>query len=432
MLYGDEAKVSQVLRNFISNALKFTEEGEIRVSVQMASEDRVEFSVADTGIGMAPEDVPKIFGEFQQVDNPIQKRVKGTGLGLPLSKKLAELLQGDIRVESTPGVGSIFHLRMPVAYRAPAPAVAAEAIVSERDPFRLPLLVVEDGEDAIHVYRSLLRATEFEIFAVGTVQAARHALRDLEPAAVILDIQLRGQDAWAFLVELKDQRPALPVVVVTNVDDEHKALGLGADAYFAKPAERPWLLHTLRALTRSARPGGILIVDDDELWRYTMTDALRETHFDALEARGGEEGLQRARDDRPTAIFLDLGMPDLDGFTVLERLKSDVETRDIPVIVMTSMVLQPEDLARLPGAARVVSKELLARGDGRKRVQDLITSARQGGLPVLPAVRCSRSSLTSSSSTWAFPTSTGSRCAAGSRRIPPPPSSRCSRCRPLS
>jgi DNA-binding response OmpR family regulator len=284
-------------------------------------------------------------------------------------------------------VGSTFSLRIPIAYREPAAATAPTTEGVTPDPLRMPLVVVEDAADEALVYRSLLRSTEFEIFVVGTVEAARRAVRDLAPAAVILDIQLRGEDSWSLLVELKRDRPALPVLVVTNVDDEAKALGLGADVYFAKPVERPWLLHKLRSLTRAARSGRLLVVDDDELWRYTMTEALRETSFDVVEAPGGEEGLRRAHEDHPRGIFLDLHMPDLDGFTVLERLKSDADTKDIPVIVMTSMVLRTDDVARLGAASKIVSKELLARTDGRKRVQQLLVSAGLGGAPVLPAAR---------------------------------------------
>ena len=226
--------------------------------------------------------------------------------------------------ESAPGEGSTFSLEIPLVYRPAAPdEPAAAPEPAERDPFRIPVLVVEDAPDQFAIYESLLRNTEFQLLLATSVQGARHALRDAEPKAIILDIQLRGQDAWAFLAEVKSgERRELPVLVVTNVGDEVKALGLGADAFFPKPAERPWLLHTLRSLTRSARRA-VLAIDDDELSRYTLQDALRGLPFEFLEAASGEEGFARARREQPSAVFLDLNMPDQDGFAVLARLKAD-------------------------------------------------------------------------------------------------------------
>jgi signal transduction histidine kinase/CheY-like chemotaxis protein len=373
-VFGDEGKVSQILRNFISNALKFTERGEIRVSArQLPDQQRVVFQVADTGIGIAPDDQKLIFGEYQQVQNPIQKRVKGTGLGLPLSRKLAELMQGRITLDSTPGAGSTFSLELPLAYeQAQVQLPLAPEPPLPRDPLRMPVLVVEDSEAQLEIYRSLLRNTEFQIVAASNVEGARQALRELAPKALILDIQLRGQDSWAFLASLKNgEGAALPVLVVSNVDDEQKARGLGADAYFAKPVERPWLLHTLRALTRSQR-ATILVVDDDELSRYTLQDALRSTSVNVVEAASGDEGLRRAREDQPLAILLDLNMPGMDGFEVLERLGAEGLTRHIPVIVATSKALTADERARLTGALGVVSKEALARGPGKEEIRRLL------------------------------------------------------------
>jgi CheY-like chemotaxis protein len=304
------------------------------------------------------------------VAHPIQKRVKGTGLGLPLSRRLADLLQGTISLESTPGVGSTFSLEVPLVYRPPVPAEPASRAEAEpRDPFRLAVLVVEDAPEELLVYETLLRNTEFQIVSASNVASARQALRDARPSAVILDIQLHGHDSWAFLAEVKNgEWRDLPVLVVTNVGDETKALGLGSDAYFPKPVERPWLVHTLRRLTRSARRA-VLAIDDDELARYTLQDALRGLAFEFLEASTGEEGLTRAREERPSAVFLDLNMPDPDGFAVLDRLKSDEATRDIPVIVVTSKVLTAAEEKRLHDAAAVIGKEAVARGEGREAIR---------------------------------------------------------------
>jgi CheY-like chemotaxis protein len=252
----------------------------------------------------------------------------------------------------------------------------------------MPLLVVEDSPAALEVYRALLRGSEFQILSTTSVAAARQAVRELEPAAVILDIQLRGEEGWGLLAELKAGPHALPVVVITTVDDEAKALGLGADAYLPKPVERQWLLHTLRTLTRADRPGAVLIIDDDELARYTLTDALKKTQFEVLEATDGASGLACAKETLPAAIFLDLNMPGLDGFAVLERLKADETTRGIPVFVVTSKLLSPDERRRLEAdSAAVLSKEFAGRPRARDVIFDLLRRAGVGAEAEAPTRR---------------------------------------------
>ena len=242
-LHTDEGKVAQVLRNFLSNALKFTERGEVRASAEARPDGIVVFAVADTGLGIAPADQARIFEEFGQVDSAVQRRVKGTGLGLSLSKRLAELLGGWITVKSEPGAGSTFYLSIPRRYAGPAEA-----------------------------------------------------------------------------------RPAAPAE--------------------AAPAPAP-----------------VLVIDDDEIARYLLRNLLDPTRLPVVEATGGVEGLRRARDDRPCAIFLDLAMPDLSGFEVLDRLKAEPQTRDIPVVVYTSRALDDADRQALAGRVAAV----LPKGTGASR-----------------------------------------------------------------
>jgi CheY-like chemotaxis protein len=230
------------MRNFLSNALKFTERGEVRVSGRVEPNDTVTFAVSDTGIGVAPEHQARIFEEFGQVESTLQRKVKGTGLGLSLSKRLAEVLGGRVWLHSQPGVGSTFSVSIPRVYQGPAE-------VRRSDP----------------------------------------------PGA---------------------------------------ASGLP-----------------------------LLVIDDDEIARYLLRGLIGDEGFDLREAADGHEGLRRAREERPRAIFLDLVMPDLSGFDVLDRLKGDPVTRDIPVIVYTSRVLDSGERGRLEG--RVV--EVLPKGTGESR-----------------------------------------------------------------
>jgi signal transduction histidine kinase/CheY-like chemotaxis protein len=360
-LYTDESKVSQILRNFISNALKFTERGEVRVTAT-ASADRESavFSVADTGIGIAPEDHERIFEEFTQVDHPVQRKVRGTGLGLPLTRKLAELMGGRVTVESTPGLGSTFSAVIPLRYREPVPAAEPADVRWEVDPLRAPVLVVEDDPHEFLIYSTFLRGTGFQAVPAATLAQARRAVASVRPRAIVLDILLRGEDTWSFLAELKarPETAPIPVVVVTTVEDERKGLALGADAYAVKPVDRLWLLDNLRRLTSPGSDRRILLVDDEEVSRYLLKALLSDTRYAVSEASTGAEGLRRAREEHPDAIVLDVVMPGISGFEVLDALKADPATSEIPVIVVTSKILSADERRRLSDkAVAVLSKD---------------------------------------------------------------------------
>lgn len=359
VLRTDEGKVAQILRNFISNALKYTERGEVRVRAEMHGPDTIVFSVADTGIGIAPEDRERIFEEYTQVETPLQGRLRGTGLGLPLSRKLAQLLGGDIQVDSALGQGSTFYAAIAREYRGPGEVAYVPELTTQLDPSRLPVLVVEDNREALFVYEKYVKGSGYQVVPARSVRAARALLTRLRPLAIVLDILLEDESTWDLLAELKENPAtrAIPVYVVTVVENEAKALGLGADAFHRKPLERSWLLGKLAALARARRRQAVLVVDDDEVSRYLLKIALAATPYTVLEAVNGAEALARAREDCPGAVILDLGLPDLDGFAVLAGLKADAATRDIPVVVYTARPLSAADRARLADAAAVVLKQ---------------------------------------------------------------------------
>jgi CheY-like chemotaxis protein len=362
-LHTDEGKVSQILRNFISNALKFTERGEVRVSATPGPDGMVTFSVADTGIGIAEEDQERIFQEFTQLDNPRQKRVKGTGLGLPLVRKLTELLGGRIEVKSEVGVGSTFSAVLPCVYQGPPEVAYVPEVATQVDPARRPVLVVEDNRETLFIYEKFLKGSPFQVIPARTVREARRLVEQVRPVAVVLDIMLEEESTWELLSELKQRQATrdIPVLVVTMVDNRHKAVALGADAFCPKPIERSWLLDTLGALARPDSRGSVLLIDDDEGSRYLLKGLLAGTPYRLLEAPNGREGLRQARQERPDAIFLDLKMPDLSGFDVLALLKADPATRDTPVVVCTAQVLDDAERGRLAGAAGILPKEGLSR-----------------------------------------------------------------------
>jgi len=246
-MYTDEAKLSQILRNFISNALKFTEEGEVAVTAQVLPKGMMRVSVRDTGLGIAPEHLEIIFEEFSQVENRLQGKVKGTGLGLPLCRKLAEVLGGRVEVESTPGLGSTFSVLIPTVLDATGAADAAAVLTP---PCGIPLLVVEDSAQMRLIYEKMLEGSEFSLLPARSVWEAERLWAMHPPAAVLLDIHLQNEDTWRWLSELKAdaQRKTTPVIVVSDIDDKRKGLALGADAYFLKPVLGEQLLDALRRL----------------------------------------------------------------------------------------------------------------------------------------------------------------------------------------
>jgi len=358
-MFSDEGKISQIVRNFISNALKFTERGEVRVSASLGDNDDVIFSVSDTGIGIAPEDQARIFEDFVQVDHPIQRRVRGTGLGLPLSKKLAGLLGGEVGVRSQLGVGSTFTARIPLQYQeiAPRPAAAVAETSVREDAGGLTVLVVEDQLEMTMMYRNYLKDSGLRMVTAATVREAQEALETVRPRAMILDIRLRSEDSWRLLAAIKESPLTrdIAVIVVSTIEDQAKAFHLGADEYLVKPVERLELLSALRRLTGATR---VLIVDDNERDRYLLKQQLRDSRMLIQEAASGAEGIREAFRERPDVIIVDLTMPGMSGFETLEQLKDNPVTRDVPIIVCTSRILSERERLLLESRTiAIVSKE---------------------------------------------------------------------------
>ncbi len=372
-LYSDEAKVSQILRNFISNALKFTERGEVRVSAALGESGTVIFSVVDTGIGIAPEDQDRIFQEWTQIEGKLQRTVKGTGLGLPLSKKFAQLLGGDVSVKSEPGLGSTFLATIPLNFAGETEIVFVPELERELDAAKSPVLIVEDNAETLFIYEKYLKGTRFQPIPAKSIKEAHQALGSFRPVAIILDVLLQGEHSWELLQELKRSAPDtnIPVFVVTVIDNREKALALGADGFHTKPVDRHWLMQNLQNAVWNSQARKLLVIDDEEVSRYLVRSVLGQTNFRIIEAATGREGLQKARDEQPAMIILDLSMPDSSGFEVLRRLKENPRTSVIPVIIHTSKVLDDHEREMLSDAVMIVSKE----SESRERLLQTFTEA---------------------------------------------------------
>jgi signal transduction histidine kinase/DNA-binding response OmpR family regulator len=366
---ADATRIRQALLNLASNAVKFTERGVVRIAATREAEggrDWIVLRVSDTGIGMTPEQTARLFQEFTQADSSTTRKYGGTGLGLAISRRFCRMMGGDITVESAPGRGSTFTVRLPAvvtdsgAGEGEVEAAPAAAPSVSRAPRREAprVLVVDDDPTVRELMVRYLTKEGFDILtATGGLEGLARA-REAHPAAITLDVVMPDLDGWTVLAALKGD-PALadiPVVLVTIVDDRQRGYALGATEYLVKPVDRRRLAQSLRALCGAA-VGRILLVEDDAVARATIRQALEREGWEVTEADNGRVALERLAAGLPDAIVLDLLMPEMDGFEFVAELRSRRDSRQVPVLVVTAMDLSDEDHRRLNGEVeRVIRK----------------------------------------------------------------------------
>jgi CheY-like chemotaxis protein len=311
----------------------------------------------------------------------MQRKVKGTGLGLPLTRRLAELLGGRVAVESEVGRGSTFSLVVPACH--PSAADPSVPTVSGGRRTR-PVLAVDASPEALETYAGWLEGTGFHLVPASTVEQARRALEVATPAAIVLDVVMQGESGWVLLEDLAST-PAtrdVPVLVVTIVENREHALELGAADFARKPIDREWLVERLSVLGSPRRDGPLLAIDDDEVARYLLAELLEGTGHEIVQTASGAEGLRAARALQPAAIFLDLVMPEMSGEEVLDELRRDPATSDIPVVIYTSEEMGRERRAALEGRVEaILLKRMRERDAMRERVLEALERC---GVPVAP------------------------------------------------
>jgi signal transduction histidine kinase/CheY-like chemotaxis protein len=359
MLVADRGRVRQVLYNLLSNAIKFTPDGGSIAVEAVSADGTVRLSVSDTGTGIAPEDQEVIFEEFRQVGG-IGERQAGTGLGLALARRLVEAHGGTIELESALREGSRFTVTFPRAAATMAQdAPGARAEVPEGPASgpggRGDVLVIEDDPSAVRLLRTYLESDGYGVRLATDGQSGIADARAYPPAAIILDILLPGTDGWEVLRELKadpDLRD-VPVIIVTVVDERGLGLALGAVDYFLKPVDRAALLDRLSRYTFTtkvkSRTVRILAIDDDPTALDLIDSALRPEGFDIVRASGGQEGIDRAGAEPFDLVVCDLLMPDVDGFDVVNALKADPTTSDVPILILTAHTITEAEKASLNG-----------------------------------------------------------------------------------
>jgi signal transduction histidine kinase/DNA-binding response OmpR family regulator len=363
LLDADRLRFRQVVLNLLSNAVKFTPEGgRVDVRASLRDQDLV-VEVADTGPGVTAEDRQRIFDAFQQGAR-LPRQTEGTGLGLTLSKRILELHGGRIWVESEAGNGSTFGFALPARSVEPALTSVPQPGLDSGLPTGLgpgpTVVVVEDDRRSFDLLRVYLEAAGARVVSARDGEEGLDTVRRLSPAGVILDILLPGIDGWEVLAQLKADpgTAAIPVVVVSMLDERGRGFALGAAEYLVKPVGKDQLLAALyRAAAMPERKHTVVAIDDDPLAIELVRASLEPEGWTVLAAATGQEGLALIRERQPSAVLLDLLMPGMDGFEVVEALRADPDTKSVPVVILTSKSMTQQDKERLQGRITYVARK---------------------------------------------------------------------------
>ena len=392
-LHTDPKRLQQILKNLLSNAFKFTEAGSVRLSAKVArtgwtpghgvldtAPTVVAFEVSDTGIGISPDKQKIVFEAFQQADAGTSRKYGGTGLGLAISREIAGLLGGELRLSSTVGKGSVFTLYLPLDYtggdtsattppvqHVPVSTAHAEAVAPLRDidddrdlmePGEPCLLVVEDDARYATVLRDLARSQGFRVLVANRGADALRLVREYKPTAITLDIFLPDMLGWTVLARLK-QDPStrhIPVQILTVEEERHHSIERGAFSYLAKPGSPEAIGAALQRIRDYTLPRAkrLLIVEDDERERMSIEELVRHDDLTVDSASTGAEALEKLRSGQYDCAVLDLRLPDMTGFELLDLVQEDESLRELPIVVFTGKELTAEEDRQLRKAARSV------------------------------------------------------------------------------
>jgi len=381
---ADLTKVRQALFNLLSNACKFTDRGTISLSVAREATDGrdwMTFRVSDTGIGLTPEQLTRLFEAFSQADAATTRRYGGTGLGLALSRRLCRMMGGDVTVESKAGRGSTFTIRLPALVEEAVEKPTEPAAPTDRvAPGVGTVLVIDDEATVRDLMQRFLTKEGFRVVtAPGGEEGLRRA-RELQPDAITLDVMMPGMDGWAVLSALKadPELADIPVIMLTIVDDKNLGYALGASDYLTKPIDRERLVTVLEKYRRDLP---VLIVDDDATVRQLLRRMLEPEGYTVVEADNGRAALERLREVSPSVVLLDLMMPEMDGFEFVAEFRRHEPWRAIPIVVITAKELTGDDHERLNGyVQKILQKGAHSRAELLADVRELVAQsvARRG------------------------------------------------------
>ncbi len=376
-MHADQTKLRQTLFNLLSNASKFSENGTITLTAER-DKDTIRFRVHDTGIGMTPEQLGRLFEAFAQADASTTRKFGGTGLGLAISRKFCRMMGGDLTVESVINEGATFIVTLPaVVVEGEEKSTVSPSHRQAGIPACAPvILVIDDDPNMRELTTRSLGKEGYRVECATDGEQGIALARQLRPAVITLDVMMPGLDGWAVLTALK-QDPVtadIPVIMMTIVDEEHIGFSLGASDYFTKPVD--WSkLATSIAKHRHAAGDGVLIVEDDAGTRELLVRTVAKDGWKAREAANGRIGLEQVRAAIPSLVLLDLMMPELDGFGFMEGLRKIPGCRHVPVIVVTAKDLTAEDRSRLNGeTCRILQKSSFSPENLLTEIRELVST----------------------------------------------------------
>ncbi len=365
VMHADQIKVRQGLFNLLSNAVKFTQEGSVTLNAGRERMDDCEwivFRVADTGIGLSPDKIVKLFQDFTQADASTTRKFGGTGLGLALTRRFCQMMGGDVTVHSVPGEGSIFTIKLPAVVSdakpeavAPAAVVAAPESAGGDATEPLPpascVLIIDDDPTQRDLIQRFLGKEGFCVRTAAGGEAGLRLAGQLRPVAITLDVMMPEMDGWSVLSALKEDAALrdIPVIMLTMVDDPERGFTLGAADYATKPVDRARLSQILKKYTCPHPPCPVLIVEDDPATRELTRGILEKEGWTVSEAENGRMALECMERERPSLILLDLMMPEMDGFEFAAEVRRRPEWRSIPIVVLTAHDLTADERRRLNG-----------------------------------------------------------------------------------
>ena len=358
---SDLTKTRQCLFNLLSNACKFTKDGSVSIEVireRRDAHDWLRFRVSDTGIGMTAEQKEKLFQPFTQVDASTTRKFGGTGLGLTITKRFCELMGGSIEVESTAKKGSSFTLSLPA--RLSEETLASVTSATPPDVLEsgdAPLvLVIDDDPRAREQIQQMLAPEGFRIATAASGADGLRLARELRPAAITLDVIMPHMDGWSVLTNLKSdpELADIPVIMLTKAPNQDLGYALGAAEYLVKPLEEDRVVAVVKKYQNGTAHRVVLIVEDDALTRQMLRTILERQGWNVREATNGRDGLSALSEQTPALIVLDLMMPEMDGFTFVNEVRSQSAWREIPILVLTAKDLTRSERGRLNGSVQQV------------------------------------------------------------------------------
>ena len=382
VIFADVTKVRQSLFNLISNASKFTKNGTITLTINRyleAEKEWISMQVQDTGIGMTPEQMAKLFKPFSQADASTTRKYGGTGLGLVITQKFSQMMGGDIGIKSEFGVGTTFTIKLPAQVcdrKKDTTEKAEESSTTLSSVFAgKKILVIDDDPTTHDLIRHFLEPEGFKVIATTNPEEGLKWAKEQKPDGIILDVIMPKLDGWAVLTRLKAEPEisAIPVIMATVLEDQSIGYTLGATDYLAKPIQKEKLKALLDKYQSKLSSRLILVVDDDPNNRSLMRRQLEKENWTVIEADNGQNALVQLEKNSPSLILLDLMMPEMNGFEVINQLRQRETWRDIPVIIVTAKDLTEQDHQQLNGyVEKIIQKGAYNRQDLLKEVREIL------------------------------------------------------------